>query len=56
MAAMPYIASQSGAPLLCHIEYEKSWKAVPMFCTAPNHMIWEIRFGVVFLRRCGLPI
>ena len=31
MAAMPYIASQSGAPLLCHIEYEKSWKAVPMF-------------------------
>ena len=24
--------------------------------TAPNHMIWEIRFGVVFLRRCGLPI
>ena len=24
--------------------------------TAPNHMIWEIRIGVVFLRRCGLPI
>ena len=24
--------------------------------TAPNHMIWEIRFGVVFLPRCGLPI
>ena len=24
--------------------------------TAPNHMIWEIRFGVVFLQRCGLPI
>ena len=24
--------------------------------TAPNHMIWEIRIGVVFLRGCGLPI
>ena len=34
-----------------------SWKnLLKNFITAPNHMIWEIRIGVVFLRGCGLPI
>ena len=31
-------------------------KTIVGVITAPNHMIWEIRIGVVFLRRCGLPI